>query len=654
LFDGPVDPSRLRLTADEVYSPRGITSVRISPFGTEFAAVVCHAANVVLEDGFGQDTPRSSGRPRPVTKPFSDLTLTSTQDGAHTVLRTSVGSLATLAWAPKAVGQYLAAYSGEKEAIEILSAASGNVEYTLRHRIFIPPLDPGDDDLGGIQWSPRGDLLLIATREEPKTQLLVVSVDGTNSQRLLNVDGTLVSWDWSPDGTTVVAVTRAQNAWSGSVVVIDVATQRVTELAVESNFEYCKPVARWSPDGSIVLRSNRSGWSKLWRLDANNSTLAEPITRGDWDDYAFQVSSDGLLVFSSKSGQPGTGDDLWLINSAGSGRDPERLTNHPGVKSPLGWGASDSVIYRTSRPTEAPTIWRVDSHAKIPPKQLWNSMALSLKSKLAEPREFRIPGQAGLLSALLYLPVSHQSGEKHPGIVWVRGGPTAASRFQWAPYLSWLANEGFAVLTVNYRGSVGEGAAHMEAVAGEGLGQNDLTDVLAAAAYLRSMSEVDITRGIGIGGRSWGGYLSLMAATRNPEVFACCYAGAAISDWLIQQSETEVRYYDRWLVGGWTYEKRAHATGRSPITELERLSIPLLITHGAEDHDVPFRQIEEFVQKARELGKHVEASFYSHEGHSNKMPVNQRDELDRVSGFFRRWLHPWDFIEIPSSNQIPY
>lgn len=192
----------------------------------------------------------------------------------------------------------------------------------------------------------------------------------------------------------------------------------------------------------------------------------------------------------------------------------------------------------------------------------------------------------------------------------------------------------------------------MEAVSGDGLGKNDLNDVLAAGEYAKSLSYVDLSRGIGVGGRSWGGYLTLMAVTQAPDLFSCAVAGAAIADWNIQQSQTEVRYYDRWLVGGWIYEQVERAKERSPISYVGQIKAPLFVFHGEQDRDVPFTQIESFVQKARQAGIQLEYTPFPGEGHSNNKQENQADVLERTRLFFRRYLHSWNFRDNPCADQV--
>jgi dipeptidyl aminopeptidase/acylaminoacyl peptidase len=144
-----------------------------------------------------------------------------------------------------------------------------------------------------------------------------------------------------------------------------------------------------------------------------------------------------------------------------------------------------------------------------------------------------------------------------------------------------------------------------------------------------------------------------MAVTQAPEAFSCAVAWAAIADWTVQQAQTEVRWYDRWLVGGWLYEREAHARERSPITHAARIKTPLLVMHGEQDKDVPFAQIGPFVERAKASGAPIEYVTFPNEGHGNRLPKHQQDALDRMRTWFRRHLQSWDFRDNPVGDQVP-
>ena len=227
---------------------------------------------------------------------------------------------------------------------------------------------------------------------------------------------------------------------------------------------------------------------------------------------------------------------------------------------PLAGRPTADVLYWHAGPTEPGDVWSVSGGAVgvRTPGGLHAGRAAGADAQAARAGRGDIHELGRTrVSALVYLPAYHQEGERYPAVVWIWGGrpgsPDSPTRRQPA----WLANEGFVVITPNYRGSTGHGVPFMEAVAGDGVGKIDLQDVLAAAEHLKTLPYVELGRGVGIGGHSWGGYLTLMAVTQAPEAFSCAVAGAAIADWTVQQAQTEVRWYDRWLVGGWLVRARS-------------------------------------------------------------------------------------------------
>lgn len=635
----PIYPADTQLSVHDVHPRQAISGWQLSPDGGQFAFV--HRRDELAEEVIAH------GQRRIKVTSLADLCLLPS-DGGYPRPLTSSGDFSTPAvWSPD--GQWLAfARAGE---LQVMPATGGEGRALYRGPLFQPPLyDPGDAALGLPRWSPAGNAILFATREGHRTTLHLVSNDGRLQREILAVEGTIVSWDWSPDGRRVVVVTRGEDGWTGDVRVLDVETGAARVLCTEEHYEYRKPVAAWAPDESrIVIRSNRSGWAKLW-LASPESVEQQPLTQGDWDDYAFRFSPDGAqIVYACRAEQGGSGDDLWILSLAGG--TPRRLTEHDGINAPVAWSPAGRIFYWHSSPTEPGDLWSVEASGGEPRRLTW-SAPLGLSGKLRAPEEVVITNDDGTnIPALIYLPARHREGQRYPAIVWVHGGPTGVSRRDFAPHNNWLANQGYVVLVPNFRGSVGYGVPHMAAVSGDGVGKHDLGDVLATGQYAKTLPYVDLARGVGIGGRSWGGYLTLMAATKAPNAFSCAVAGAAISDWRIQQAQTEVRGYDHWLVGGWVYEHPDRVHDRSPVNFAGQIAAPLLVYHGEEDHDVPYPQIVQFVEQARRAGAALDWVSYPAEGHGNRKRENRQDVLDRTARFFRRHLHPWDFRENPSGGQ---
>jgi len=629
------------LNLNDVYPTQALYGFQLAPNGK-------YLCLVNQRDKHTEDSRSGNDLQKIKTKLLSDLYLLPIDGGFPRQLTNSGDIQQPAIWAPDAKRLVVE----RNNTLQIITVEGQEIQTIYRGKLYHPPLAQGDAILRSPSWSPDGHHIVFAVHETPKTKLLLVSTDGRLVRELFSIEGYIIGWDWSPDGQEVLMVTRYENGWSGDIRILDIQSGDTKVLYEENNYEYCKPVARWHPGGDcFVFRSNRSGWAKLWIAQSNGKNLRQ-LTFGNWDDYAFNFSTDGKqIVYASRAAQTGSGDDLWVIPI--NNGDPIRLTQHSGVNVPLAWSKDESVFYWHTDPTEMGDLYSVQTNRMDPVKLTW-STPLALNRKLSPPEEVIFPNKADntQVSALIYRPIDFEPEKRYPAIVWIRGGPTDMCRYAFKPFYNWLANQGYIVITPNYRGSIGYGVAHMSAVAGQGLGKVDLSDVLAAGQYVRTLPEVDLSRGVGVGGRSWGGYLTLMAVTQTPETFSCAVAGAAIANWSIQQSQTEVRYYDRWLVGGWIYEQEAHAKDRSPISFVERIQAPLLVYHGEEDRDVPFAQIGPFVKRAQERGKDVEYVTYSAEGHSNKKPENQQDVLNRIENFFRKHLKPWNYRDNPCADQV--
>ena len=630
-----------QLSLSEVHNRQAIYGFQLSPNGQQFC--------LTLQRDRRDDEIIEGSIRKIKTSILSDLYVMPAKGGYLRPITDTSDVNSPAVWSPD--GTWLAFV--DKDGLKIMPAIGGEKQNIYKGKLYTPPLEQGDAFYGCPRWSPDGESLLFATNESPITTLHLVSKNGRQQRELHSTEGYILTWDWSPDSRHVVIVSRSENGWVGDIRLIDIDADQFRVLCNEENYEYQKPVAGWSPDGQlIVFRSNRTGWSKLWTIVPDSAT-PRLLIPGDFDDYSFRFSQDGkLLVYASCAEQDGISNDLW-ITPLPAGK-PNRLTHFKGINVPLAWSQDNRIYFWHSSPTEPGDLWVISANGGEPERLTWSS-PIEIERKLRAPEEVVITNEDGTkIPSLIYLPVFYQKDEQYPAIVWIHGGPASVSRFDFTPLYNWLANQGFVVIVPNFRGSTGFGVPYMSLVTGEGLGKNDLSDVLAAGMYAQTLPYVNLDRGVGVGGRSWGGYLSLMAITQAPELFSCAVAGAAISDWRIQQSQTEVRYYDRWLIGGWVYEQEQRVRERSPINFVDRIRVPLLIYHGAEDRDVPFPQFQSFIERAKHAGVEIECVTYLAEGHSNKIPGNQQDTLDRIQVFYRRNLQPWNLRDNPSGNQVQY
>jgi dipeptidyl aminopeptidase/acylaminoacyl peptidase len=217
--------------------------------------------------------------------------------------------------------------------------------------------------------------------------------------------------------------------------------------------------------------------------------------------------------------------------------------------------------------------------------------------------------------------------EPLPMVLVVHGGPWARDTWGYNPWHQWLTNRGYAVLSVNFRGSTGFGKAHINASTGEwGAKMHD--DLIDGVHWAIQHGIADPQR-IAIMGGSYGGYATLVGMTFTPETFACGIDIVGPSN-LVTLLESIPPYWqpqvDLWTtrVGDHrTEEGRAFLAKRSPLTFAHRIQRPLLIGHGANDPRVKQTESDQIVRVMQEKGIPVTYVLYPDEGHGFARPENR-------------------------------
>jgi len=197
-----------------------------------------------------------------------------------------------------------------------------------------------------------------------------------------------------------------------------------------------------------------------------------------------------------------------------------------------------------------------------------------------------------------------------PTILETHGGPTAVMEEEFSPASQAWLDHGFAYLTINYRGSITFGREFQGKIIGD-LGHWEVEDMVAARDWLigQGIAKPDA---ILLTGWSYGGYLTLQALGKRPDLWAGGVAGIAIADWpaLYEDSAEALRRYGASLFGGPPEEKPEAYAASSPITYAENVSAPVLIIQGRNDTRTPARQVEMYEEKMRSLGKSIEVHWF--------------------------------------------
>jgi dipeptidyl aminopeptidase/acylaminoacyl peptidase len=239
-----------------------------------------------------------------------------------------------------------------------------------------------------------------------------------------------------------------------------------------------------------------------------------------------------------------------------------------------------------------------------------------------------IPARDGLrLNGYLTLPDKEAGTGKLPMVLLVHGGPYLRDVWGFSSAHQWLANRGYAVLSVNYRGSTGFGKAFITA-ADKQWGGRMHDDLIDAVDWAVAQGIADPKR-VGFVGASYGGYSALTAATKTPEVFACIVDIFGISN-LITFMATIPPYWGPWfsiwknrLADPATEEGRAFLIERSPLTHIDRVVRPLLIAQGMQDVRVVPAESEQMVAALKQRGVPVTYITFPDEGHGFARPDNR-------------------------------
>jgi dipeptidyl aminopeptidase/acylaminoacyl peptidase len=264
------------------------------------------------------------------------------------------------------------------------------------------------------------------------------------------------------------------------------------------------------------------------------------------------------------------------------------------------------------------------------------------EGKLCEVKPITYKTRDGLtIHGYLTLPKGI-AAKKLPVIVNPHGGPWARDVWTFNPEVQFLANRGYAVLQMNFRGSTGYGRQFWEASFGQwGLKMQD--DVTDGVRWLVAEGIADEKR-VAIYGGSYGGYCTLAGITFTPEVYACAVDYVGVSN-LFTFMETIPPYWEPYrkmlyeMVGNPDIpadSTRLHAT--SPVFHVDKIRVPLLIAQGAKDPRVKQSESDQIVEALKKRGITIEYILKENEGHGFYNQENRFEFYGRMETFFGEHL----------------
>jgi dipeptidyl aminopeptidase/acylaminoacyl peptidase len=388
----------------------------------------------------------------------------------------------------------------------------------------------------------------------------------------------------------------------------------------------------WINSNSFYFQSEATGYSHLYAYNIS-SHQRSAITSGNYEIQKAILSNDRKNFYLITNEESPAKQNIYRINVDGSNKT--KLTSFTGgyemALSPDG----KYLAYRYSYQNKPWELYLQETKPNANAVQLTNK-AMSDSFKLYAWRDakiFTFKARDGAdVHARIYEP---KPGTKNnAAVIFVHGaGYLQNVDYWWSYYFremmfnNLLADKGYTVMDIDYRGSAGYGRDWRVGIY-RYMGGKDLDDEVDAAHYLAQNFQIDSTR-IGMYGGSYGGFMTLMALFTQPDVFKAGAALRPVTDWAHYDDGYTSAILNDPLTDSIAY---AHS---SPINFASGLKNHLLICHGMVDVNVHFQDVVRLTQRLIELGKdNWEIAPYPVEDHSFVEPSSWTDEYKRILRLF--------------------
>ncbi len=449
---------------------------------------------------------------------------------------------------------------------------------------------------------------------------------------------------WSEDGALLVVSARTFDNHDRFLFLVDRATGKTSTLQNSRDEAWIGgPGAGswgWMPDNARVwCISETGGWAHLATVSISGGGET-PINTGAFEITSAELNRSKTAWFFTSS-ETNLGErHFWTMPAESDGwASRKQITNQPGIEAATVSPDEKSLAVLSSYVNRPPELFVQDNKTGSTPRRVTVSPpTLFATYPWRDAPTITFPARDGAtVYARLYTPSAKAAG-KGPAVVFVHGaGYLQNAHRGWSQYEheylfhNFLADRGYTVLDVDYRGSSGYGRNVRTAIY-KHMGSVDLTDAEDGAKWLVQNQSVDAKR-IGIYGGSYGGFLTLMALFTEPDTWACGAALRPVTDW----SQYNQGYTANIL--GLPQDDYAPYRASSPIYYAQNLKGGLLICHGMEDSNVFFADTVRLTQRLIELGKNNwSVAMYPVEDHTFTEPASWTDEFKRIFNLFEMYL----------------
>ncbi|MGH2574674.1 MAG: prolyl oligopeptidase family serine peptidase, partial [Ignavibacteria bacterium] len=449
---------------------------------------------------------------------------------------------------------------------------------------------------------------------------------------------------YSADSKNIILDAETLDRHTRKLFNYDIKKKNITQIYSESDFAWYERhgnSTKYLNDSVIIFESEVSGYNNIYSIKPDGGEFKK-IAGGDFTITESVIDRlNNKLYFIANKDNPAEWNIYETDFASGS---LTKITQLVGSYEELSISQdTENLFFIYSSITKPNELYHLNKISNTE-KQITNTISpqfSSFKWIVPEIINFTNDEDGQLIYAFLYKPKDYTQKKKYPLICFAHGeGYLQEVTRGFSPYQdnfmvnTFLTSKGYLVLDVDFRGSKGYGKDFRNKTY-QNLGYWEVSDFISGINHLDNLGMIDRNR-VGIYGGSYGGFISLMAAFRNPEYFKSAAALRAVSDWK--------NYFrgNKWFIlarlGDLNEENKNYYDISSPITYADNLQIPLLITHGMLDDNVFFQQAVHLTQKLIDSKKDFEVMFYPKEYHSFRLQTSWLDLYKRIFNFFEKHL----------------